>query len=352
MSDPAQPVGRNEAMRVRPSRWKWRAWYLVLGVQGAVALATVVPAWLDQTSTLVGVLIWFAFVAKTLTVQLALILGCVAVWALCLRRWKLALSALPLGLVVLLELSGVFASRQVPVAGNSIRVLSANVWSLNDTPRETLAAIEAADADVVVIHEYTPSWQAILEPALEDWPHRLLEPRVHNFGTAIFSKLPLLEVDAKLELGGLDYPACRVVVEIGGQPVAVYAVHLLPMRKLVYILGQRRQLRDLRHWLVREKLPILVVGDFNFTQYGPYQRVLTGLGLREAHALAGGGLGSTWPVLDFLPWFPGFRIDHIYLSSALTCSSHRTGAAAGSDHFSLIAEVGFAAVASESGRGR
>lgn len=352
MSDLAQPVGRNEKLRNRPPRFQRRAWYLVLGVQGAVVLATVVPAWVDQTSTLVGVLIWFAFVAKTLTVQLALVLACVAVWALCLRRWKLALSALPLGLVVLLELSGVFASGQVPVAGNSIRLLSANVWSLNETPYEAVAAIVEADADVVVIHEYTPRWQAILDPALAAWQHRLLEPRLHNFGTAIYSKLPLLEADAKLELGALDYPACRVVIEIEGQPVALYAVHLLPPRKLDYLLGQRRQLRDLSRWLIREKLPSLVVGDFNFTQYGPYQRVLTGLGLREAHALAGGGLGSTWPVLDFLPWFPGFRIDHIYLSSALTCSSLRTGSVAGSDHYSLVAEVGLAAAASEPARGR
>ncbi len=39
-----------------------------------------------------------------------------------------------------------------------------------------------------------------------------------------------------------------------------------------------------------------------------------------------------------LRWLPGIRIDAIYLRG-LVCLDHRTGAALGSDHRSLIADV-------------
>ena len=43
-----------------------------------------------------------------------------------------------------------------------------------------------------------------------------------------------------------------------------------------------------------------------------------------------------------LRWFPGIRLDHIFLSKELTSTQSRTGTGAGSDHRPVIAETGFA----------
>ncbi len=96
---------------------------------------------------------------------------------------------------------------------------------------------------------------------------------------------------------------------------------------------------DLRDRLADEPLPVILSGDFNFTDRSPNADLLHHLGLVDSHALAGFGRGSTWPVHSFFRYVPGIRLDHIYLSRSLNCSQSRTGTGLGSDHRPIVARI-------------
>jgi len=133
----------------------------------------------------------------------------------------------------------------------------------------------------------------------------------------------------------------RAVIELAGRRVAVYNIHLLPPWGLEYTTENRLQFADLLDKLAGERLPVILAGDFNFTETSPNAASLRGIGLRDAHDLGGWGRGTTWPVNSFFRWIPSLRLDHIYLSDELTCSRCRTGVGTGSDHRPVVAEIGF-----------
>jgi endonuclease/exonuclease/phosphatase (EEP) superfamily protein YafD len=98
---------------------------------------------------------------------------------------------------------------------------------------------------------------------------------------------------------------------------------------------------DLLDALAREKHPVIVGGDFTFTEETPNAAALGRLGLLDAHSVGGQGRGTTWPVNAFFRWIPGLRFDPLYLGGGLTCADCRTGIGEGSDHRPLLARIGF-----------
>ena len=122
---------------------------------------------------------------------------------------------------------------------------------------------------------------------------------------------------------------------------ALYCVHLMPPRSRAQTIEQRREFADLRDRLKHEELPIVLCGDFNFTNASAFADELTRLGLIDAHRISGRGRGTTWPRLGPLRWLPGIRLDHIFISKELTSTHSRTGTGQGSDHRPVVAEIGF-----------
>jgi endonuclease/exonuclease/phosphatase (EEP) superfamily protein YafD len=93
--------------------------------------------------------------------------------------------------------------------------------------------------------------------------------------------------------------------------------------------------------LGKEEHPIVLAGDFNCTNRSPYASALRNIDLRDVHTQAGFGRGATWPVSGFFRRLPGLRLDHIFLSDALTCTESRTGTGTGSDHRPVVARIAF-----------
>jgi len=121
----------------------------------------------------------------------------------------------------------------------------------------------------------------------------------------------------------------------------VYNVHLLPPLGIAHMIESRSQLADLLDMLAADPLPVIVGGDFNFTETSSNARALRRQELIDSHSIAGRGRGATWPVNSFFRWLPGVRLDHVYISDGLTCTSCRTGNGFGSDHRPVVVEVGF-----------
>lgn len=327
-----------------------RAWFIVAASYLAIIFAYALPQDFRTTGTVYVALTWFVLMIRTFLFQLGLLLALIVVVAGLLRQWRLLLATLP----VLTFSLGPDVWSYVPgrcpvVAGETIRVLTANLLYTNRDTAPLVAEVAGADADVVVLQEYTPAWQAAMRPALGTKYHYAQElTRQDAFGWAIYAKRPFDgPVNCNLTLGRESTPQLRAVLRIDGRPVAFYCVHLLPPRTLVWTAGQREEFATLLDRLREERLPIVLCGDFNFTNRSPFAAALARLGLRDVHEVSGWGRGTTWSVFGFYRALPGVRLDHIYISRELTSTACSTGVGQGSDHRPVTGTIGFRAVTAE-----
>ena len=164
-----------------------------------------------------------------------------------------------------------------------------------------------------------------------------LPPDSSEFSTT-YLVLSRIEVEAVEEIrsggsmGDDSVPlALRVVFNWQGNRMVLYSVHLrsfrekpwkIPASQWMDLSGWGRTLRryradlrmrshdasELKHRMDQESVPYIVAGDFNSTPHNwPYGRLARGM--RDAHFLAGRGLGLTFPTNQ-----PLVRIDYILAS--------------------------------------
>jgi len=287
---------------------------------------------------------YVAFMARTFWFHAGLVfLGC-AVAALLLRRSRLALATVPLLVVALGPVVPQYlrwpAGDGVP---RDLRVMNVNLFAGNRQRERLIDEIQAADADVLILIECTSGWRARLWEALgAEYPHTLFAPRDSAFGLAVFSRLPFIdEPDTITRVGG-RVPEFRFVVDCKGRRVACRAVHILPPN-LAFLPARHAQsadvYQDVRDDLTDAGLPLVVAGDFNWTERSAMHRRFRALGLTDAHEAAGFGLGDTWPVAGWLRYVPGVRIDHVYVGNGVRVVGCRTGTGAGSDHRPVVVDL-------------
>ena len=327
-----------------------QAWFVVAASYLAIVFAYALPQDFRATGPAYICLTWVALMIRTFLFHLGLLLAVIVAVAAALRRYRLLLATLPVLLFTLgSDVWSYVPARCAAVSGETITVLTANLLYANRNTAPLVAEVRAADADVVVLQEYTPAWQAAMRPALTArYPYVQDSTREDAFGWAIYSKRPFDgPVNARLTLGHWGTTHMRAVVPINGRPVAFYNVHLLPPRTLVWTAGQREEFATLLDMLRAERLPIVLCGDFNFTNRSAFAAALAKLGLRDVHQISGCGRGATWSVLGFYRALPGVRLDHIYISRELTSTSCDTGIGQGSDHRPVTGAIGFRAATGE-----
>lgn len=326
----------------RARRMLVEAWFVVAFIPLITAAAYIWRTDFRNSSRLVVLIETALFMVRTFAFHGAIVLLAIAIVALWKRKRKLACTAGLLSVVVAIPtLMHYLPGAAAPAVGEPLRVMSLNLLRPNNQCDGMIEAIRSADPGLLLMQEYTPHWHDALARGLaDDYPHRLTEPREDSFGSAVFSKLPFVgSTESFLPLGDGTLPQMRVIVEHGDARLAVYNVHLLPPATLNRIIETRRQFVDLADLVRDERLPVVLAGDFNFTETSPQAAALTGLGLRDAYDVGSWGRGTTWPRLWYLRLLPSVRIDHVYISTALTCTAARVGKAPGSDHDWVMAEV-------------
>lgn len=244
-----------------------------------------------------------------------------------------------------------------PPAGETFRVVSFNVQGSNaELERATEWLLQAAP-DVVVLQETAKGYDPRLAPLYEAYAHE-----DHIEGSArVFSRFAILQRDVlTIEAPGGDQSgreALRLLLNLDGRPLAVYALHLsLPLRPrarldpdadigpealLRYDESRRNaQIRRLLSILDEETAPFIVAGDFNMSDASLIYAEIAAR-MQDGWRGAGNGAGRTWPVAEAigLPRMiqPFLRIDYIWHSPALRATAAEVGAAIGSDHLPLSA---------------
>jgi len=152
----------------------------------------------------------------------------------------------------------------------AVTVMTFNVNFGLPGDRDTLEAIGAAGADVVMLEETNDAWeQAIRARWAADYPYMRFEAGNGAGGIAVLSKLPIATEERLPEVTW--FPAMRVVVDGPAGPLQLLGVHLRPgfsdSGSVVtgYFTTPKIRARELTAFAAAldDKLPTIVLGDFN-----------------------------------------------------------------------------------------
>lgn len=235
------------------------------------------------------------------------------------------------------------APSPVPTGGPTLSVLSYNINFEREGAVETLAVLAASEADVVVLQESTPAWEAALEPLLrEERPHHFFRRDQPDGGMSIYSRFPL-ETRSWLPSPAGGFPSWCGDIESPLGALRVLAVHLHPpVDEHGLISGylttsdeREREVEAVKFCLDTDQAR-LVLGDFNEEQ-GPATALLLDLGFVDA-AGTGKRAPRTWRWDTGVGTLTG-RPDHIYVGPRLRTVASSTGTGGASDHLPLEATV-------------
>lgn len=278
------------------------------------------------------------------------------------RARQTALRLLPVLVAGGIWLAPYYVPKSSPApSGVTLKVLSANVWGNNHNLSAVETWIRGVDADIVLLQEISPAYSQEHMPDLMDaYPYQASQVDDTRWGNnTTLSRYPMLEIE-EIDLGMADeMHLVRTVLDVEGQPVAVYNVHLvwpggnprlsLPVNNLYLniLLGfndsvRNRQVKNLLRHLQDEPYPYIVAGDFNTSDHtATYQQMAAQM--RDSFIEAGSGQGKSWPV-SISRGLPGLipplvRIDYIWHSADIQAVQAEVGPNIGSDHLPLFATL-------------
>jgi endonuclease/exonuclease/phosphatase (EEP) superfamily protein YafD len=216
-----------------------------------------------------------------------------------------------------------------------LRVVAANVRYSNRDYKRTLALIAAENPDVLGLLEVTDAWIEGVSRLGEDYPYRVVRPEDGAHGLALFSRVPIEELEDSPYREADQLTAIRVRVDLPGTPVILTLAHLIAPTTPNRARVRNRQIRAIAGMIATDReREHIVIGDLNTTPWSPHYAALEQAGL--TNAARGRGYTATWPaILGPL----GIPIDHVLLSPGLHLQQFRSGASFGSDHLPIIADV-------------
>lgn len=232
--------------------------------------------------------------------------------------------------------------RQQPDSGSlpTLRVLQFNINADNAHYDAVAAAIEAADADVMIICEATVHVLDRLEHLHEQYPHRIEAARwprqsiLGVSGTVLWSRFPFSDSET-LELAQGNIQICRATAMVHGTSLRVYAAHLLAPRSDTQILQRNQGMHELAQLIASDPVPnTLLIGDLNQSVWAPPTRKLL-QSTQMSSILQGHMFLTTWPSSTY-PF--GIAIDHMFYRGVLSHRAVNSLPGRGSDHRMLVAE--------------
>ncbi len=262
------------------------------------------------------------------------------------RRW-LVLAFVPVMLVFGWWYGPHFIPQPRPQAqGVVVRVATYNTQYNASWPATIYENIRALDADVIGLQEVGPLLQPhLIQFAEPDYPHLVLHDST-NRSLALLSRYPILEVQRVGQwFEYIEISYIRAVLDIEGQPVAVYVFHAPTADFLLQPLYYddtflMEQTQAMVGVVNQEMLPFVVLCDCNTTPrsrpYSVWRQVAD-----EAFGAVGRGFGHSFKVYDDRFYsFPIIRIDYVWHSGHFRPLSARVWPnSATSDHHPLVSEL-------------
>jgi endonuclease/exonuclease/phosphatase (EEP) superfamily protein YafD len=221
---------------------------------------------------------------------------------------------------------------RVPVAdGAPLKFIHVNVWSGNTHYDRLCDLVDKEQPDLIFLQEVTDEWIAGTSQLLEKYPYTYLEPRLGNFGVAVYSRVPFASV-RHVDSPPLDYPILVATILIHDEPLTFISAHpTIPVGRRLFEI-RKEQLKGVAELVQQVSGKRVLLGDFNTSLWeSQFRRLESTTGLKNVRC--GFGILPSWPV--FLP-FAMIPIDHALVSHDLGIADVRTGRRIGSDHLPLV----------------
>ena len=232
------------------------------------------------------------------------------------------------------------------LAGQSVSVYQHNVWIRSRSFEEEMAAIRAADADIVALVEAWPDvYEGIAEQLSDTWPYEAagMYPPATYTRLRLLSKYPV--TTAQIRFPNQSPALLQATVATPSGPLNIVLVHFTRPWPFRDPGAQTRQLQGLLPWIDTESGPFLLLGDFNSAAWG---RISTYLTAKYDLQLANNPRAGTWPARIvpgggnkgiIWPAFAGIPIDLAFCGGGARCFGHKVAQSTGSDHYSTRFEV-------------
>jgi endonuclease/exonuclease/phosphatase (EEP) superfamily protein YafD len=331
----------SNSQSARPSRLRERIlyWLACLVTLSLVSVAALRMTWHDGTHFLTWLNAFTRYVYLPAYACLA--------WALWKRRWMLALANVAVVCLHVAWLAPDFMrDRRFDSAGNTatanttdaptVRVFFANVRAFNTEHEALLDEIKAANPDVIVLVEFSYLWRMayLHSPFFAAYPYGGGMKNERMEGVNVFSRIPL--ISDRPDWGG-GRGMQTIEIPVGAETLHITGLHA--PRPMNTQNGDYEAFWSVAvPTILSDKGPLLVVGDFNATQYSKIYEQLTTDRLRSAHQDRGRGYVTTWPNGQY--WVPSLiRIDQALLSREVECLDIKEGEGRGSDHKPLVVDV-------------
>jgi endonuclease/exonuclease/phosphatase (EEP) superfamily protein YafD len=276
-----------------------RAWF-ALRVAGWLYVA-LLCGW-AVTRSLAGDRWWWLFTLNSLAVYLFVPAPAVLLIAVLRRRVALVLGAflaLALGLVLYGHLFLPALGRAEP-SGCPLAVMTYNVLGFNDHPDRVVAAVRAADSDLVALQELSPAMaEAIRQTLSAAYPYQQLDPQEGVSGLGIISRYPLYQTGEELAGHWVGRPQ-MLQLQLCGASVTVIHAHPYatnpgpPSGMEASIAAREGQARVIRDYARSHPGPLIVPLDLNASPQSVAYALVTDE-LQDAWRAAGWGLGHTFP---------------------------------------------------------
>ena len=229
-----------------------------------------------------------------------------------------------------------------------VRIATVNLAEQNEHDPLMIESLRRLDADVLVLPEFTTSWGSRLEGWLRaHYPYGWIAVpplpddaayHVDGFRIAVWSRLPPAGEHEAVHLGGV-VSQIRVPLRFQGRIFALYGIHPRKGFPASFHRGAWRDRRDLLAWFARERLPMVVAGDFNATPRSAFFVRLRQLGLENASQAVLGSAPVTWPTYPVSRAPFRVAIDHVVHSEAFAAVGFERGMTTASDHVPVVAEL-------------
>jgi len=280
---------------------------------------------------------WVCEITTHFVVQATVLAGIASLYLFLRRYRRMALVAGLLGMVNAMEWVPFYTSISLEnvayIEGESLEVVSVNVYPRNRQSDELYRWLKAVQADVVFISEVDPWWADQIESWKADWPHQVIKSRSDNFGLALISRLRISH-SLFFNLDGA-IPAVECQVESTGGDWTIVGLHPLPPSGAANSRIRDQQLHTAAEYIRTLPPPRVVLGDYNSTSSSPvFQDFIAATGLRDSRY--GFGWQPTWPAKSSLLRIP---IDHCLVEPGTRVLDRSVGPDIGSDHFPVRAHL-------------
>ncbi|GAA4017443.1 endonuclease/exonuclease/phosphatase family protein [Hymenobacter fastidiosus] len=214
-----------------------------------------------------------------------------------------------------------------------------NVLQFNKQGAKALAALQAADSDIIMAVETDQWWYEQLQPLTDTHPYTCLEPLDNTYGLLFFSRLPLEGSEIKYLLDD-DVPSLHTRVQLPDKTwIRLYGLHPKPPAPSESKTSTKR---DAELLLVGKEIeardePTIVFGDMNDVAWSHTSELFRRIsGLMDPRV--GRGLLPTFHADYRLLRWP---LDHVFVSADFKVDDMQRLPYVGSDHFPIYIKLSY-----------